>query len=451
MAGIDDIETIVVVMMENRSFDHVLGHLRHPQYGNRSEIDGLIDPQTTNKYDNVYDSQVYKPFAFQDAALPHDLPHTRAEIATQIDVVNGQATMAGFVQAYVDSTHSVVDQPPPMGFQIPQGVPVTDFLANEYLVCNNWFAPVPTGTQPNRAVAFTGNTLIDDNVTGLIPHDQLVLDWLSAHDVRWRVYHSGLSFFLLFDPTQEFFNSHFRSVRELARDFKEESAARAPQVIFVEPEYEDSPVHTGGMSPNDNHPPLSMAPGEAFVHMVYSALTNNPKRWAKTLLIVTYDEHGGFFDHHEPLPLSMQPPAGAHYTQPFATSGVRVPALLASPLVERGAVANAWFDHTSMLQLFAEKFAGSVRDYSNDVTARLDQGVKSLSEALTRSKPRQDLPLPPAAPVAGAMHHRGGVKKALTENQQAFNTAARQHLKANGRRATKAFPELAMLSADDGA
>lgn len=447
MAGIDDIDTIVVVMMENRSFDHVLGHLHHPQYGNRADIDGLVDPETTSEYDNFYDNQVYKPFAAKDEVLPHDLPHTRSTIATQLDVENGQTTMAGFVKAYVDSTHSVVSAPPPMGFQIPPALPVTDFLANEYLVCNSWFAPVPSGTQPNRSVAFTGNTLIDDNVTGLIPHDQLVLDWLTAHDVRWRVYHSGLSFFLLFDPTKEFFSTRFRSVRELARDFQQERPARAPQVIFIEPEYEDSPVHLG-FTPNDNHPPLAMGPGEAFLHMVYSALATNPKRWARTLLIVSYDEHGGFFDHRAPPPLRMDPPTGAHYTDPFVTAGVRVPALIASPLVGRGSVSDALFDHTSMLQLFAEKFAKGADQYSEDVNKRMAQGVHSLSVALTRTTPRQDLPLPPAAPIVAQMHYRGGIKKALSENQAAFREAARLHLQANRKQAMRTFPELAMLAAD---
>lgn len=448
MAAIDDIDTIVIVMMENRSFDHVLGHLHHPQYGNRTEIDGLVDPATTADYDNVYDSQVYKPVAAKDKVLPHDLPHTRSTIATQIDVEHGQATMAGFVTAYVDSTHSVVDRPPPMDFQTPPALPVTDFLANEYLVCNSWFAPVPSGTQPNRSVAFTGTTLIDDNVSGLIPHDQLVLDWLTSHQVRWRVYHSGLSFFLLFDPTKEFFSTQFRSVRELARDFQDERPARAPQVVFIEPEYEDSPVHLG-FTPNDNHPPLAMAPGEAFLHMVYSALASNPKRWAKTMLVVCYDEHGGFFDHRPPRPVHMDPPpAGAKYADPFMTTGVRVPALIASPMVQRGGVSDVLLDHTSLLQLLAEKFAGGARNYSDAVTQRIDQGIASLSATLTRDKPRQDLPLAPAAPIVGQMHFRGGIKRTVGENQLAFKEAARLHLQSNRRQALRTFPELAMLSAD---
>ena len=450
MAALDDIDTIVIVMMENRSFDHVLGCLHHPQYGNRADIEGLVDPAATTAYDNFYDNQVYKPFPMADKVLPHDLPHTRKTIATQMDVTNGQATMAGFVTAYVNETQSAVDQPPPLGFQVPPGVPITRFLADEYLVCNKWFAPVPTGTQPNRAVAFTGNTMIEDNVTGLIPHDQLVLDWLTDHNVRWRVYHSGLSFFLLFDPLMDFFDTQFRRIHDLARDFQDEQTGRFPQVIFIEPEYEDSPIHMG-FTPNDNHPPLSMGPGEAFLHTVYSALTSNPKRWARTMMILTYDEHGGFFDHAEPPALLMNPPAGASYTDPFVTAGPRIPAIVVSPLTKRGSVSNELFDHTSMLQLLAEKFAGGPRNYSDDVNDRIDQGVKSLSVTLNRTTARHDLPLAPSSPIVTEMHYQGGSKKPMSENQIAFRAAALQHLQANRKRATRNFPELAMLSNDDDA
>lgn len=449
MAGIDEIDTIVVVMMENRSFDHVLGHLHHPEYGNRPEIDGLNDPDSTPDYNNFYQNQAYKPFAIRDHALPHDLPHTRSSIETQLNVVNGQATMGGFVHAYVEATGSVVSQPPPMAFLEPSAVPTTDFLAREHLVCNRWFASLPTGTQPNRAVAFTGESLIDDNVTGFIPYGQSVFDWLTEHDVRWRVYHSGLSFFLLFDLFN-YFSDHFRSIRELPRDFAEERASRRPQVIFIEPEYEDSPVHIGGMLPNDNHPPLPMGPGEVFLHNIYSTLASNPKRWARTLLVVNYDEHGGFYDHCPPPPMNIPLPADAEYTQAFTRLGPRLPALLASPMVERGGVSNQLFDHTSVLQLLAEKFAGGPRNYSNAVTARRDQGIESLSAAITRSKPRQDLPLAPEAPITQPMYHRGGVKKPLSDNQQAFKFAAREHLDKDARQAKKAFPELTLLKAEDG-
>jgi phospholipase C len=448
VAGLQEIDTIVVVMLENRSFDNVLGHLRHPKYGDRAEVDGLRDPQTTADYDNFFDGQVYKPFPTTDKAFRHDFPHDRAGIATQLDVVNGQATMAGFVQAYVDKTQSTVKRPPPLGFLKPKMVPVSGFLAREYGLCDRWFAPLPTGTQPNRAVAFSGTSRIDDNVIGLIPYDELVFDWLEARNVRWRVYHSGLSFFLLFGRIDDALGPHFRSVRRLAQDFLDEDPAAAPQVVFIEPEYEDSPVHLGYV-PNDNHPPLPIGPGEVFLHGIYTALTRNRARWARTLLVVTYDEHGGFYDHVEPAPVRLDPAPNARFTDPFETTGVRVPALVASPWVPRGGVCKARLDHTSILQLLAEKFAGGPNDYSPEVTRRREQGIESLSRVLALPAPRADVPAPPAAAIEAKSIVRGGAKKSQTENQVAFAAAARTCLASDRPRALDRFPELAVLPPED--
>ena len=448
MASLADIETIVVVMLENRSFDNVLGHLSHPAFGARSDVEGLLDPEHTADYDNFFDNQAYKPFPSNDKPFRHDLPHTRGTIARQIEVIGGQATMAGFVQAYVDETHHVVQKSPPMGFLRPNTVPISGYLAAEYLTCDRWFSPLPAGTHPNRAVAFTGTSLIDDNVTGPIPHDGLVFDWLDDRNVPWRVYHSGLSFFLLFGAVGEALGPNFRSIRRLASDFQSETGPSAPKVIFIEPEYEDSPVHLG-FAPNDNHPPLPMAPGEAFVRDVYSALRTNDARWQKTLLVVNCDEHGGFYDHVPPAPIRHEPPPGARFSVPFERTGVRVPALVASPLVDRGAVCSATLDHSSVLQLLGEKFGSGPRDYSDAVNLRLDQGIASLSAVLSSGPIRPDRPSPPPAPIVMVGSVSRDVDAPLSENQQAFAAAARACVDSDPPAALERFPELAMLPQPD--
>ena len=330
-----------------------------------------------------------------------------------------------------------------MGFLVPGAVPTTGFLAAEYALCNRWFSALPTGTQPNRAMAFCGQSLIDNNAGAIIPNRGMVFDWLEKHGVRWRVYHSGLSYFLLFN-TPHAVGPNFRNVRLLARDMLEEPADRAPQVIIIEPEYEDAPVHFGS-TPNDNHPPLPMGPGEAFLRSIYAALTSNPARWAKTLLIVTYDEHGGFYDHVEPHPVKYAPPPGARFDVAFETTGVRVPALLASPWVARAGAIDDVFDHTSWLQLLAEKFAGGPDRYSDAVTRRRDQGIQSLSVALTAPSARSDLPLTPAAAIAASGDGPSSERKPTNDNQRAFSAAARASLQANRDRALERFPELALL------
>src|SRR6266404_934456 len=101
MAALDQIRTIVVVIMENRSFDHVLGYLSLPQYGGRRDVDGLVNLDTDPRFANEYDQQIYRPFPMADGRFLHDLPHGRREVAIQLAVSGGAPTMSGFVRAYV--------------------------------------------------------------------------------------------------------------------------------------------------------------------------------------------------------------------------------------------------------------------------------------------------------------------------------------------------------------
>jgi phospholipase C len=160
-------------------------------------------------------------------------------------------------------------------------------------------------------------------------------------------------------------------------------------VIFIEPQYTDAPVKQ--MSPNDDHPPTSISKGQELLLDIYNALTANPDRWSRTVLIVTYDEHGGFFDHVSPIAVPHHP-AGARYVK-FSTTGVRVPAFVVSPLVKRGGVFSKPLDHTSILRLIGERF-GSGAGYSSDVDQRA--GIGSLGEVL-QSEARIDIPAPPPA------------------------------------------------------
>src|SRR5262249_44823488 len=122
-----------------------------------------------------------------------------------------------------------------------------------------------------------------------------------------------------------------------------------PSVIFIEPDYTDIPfLHTA--PPNDDHPPASVDAGQRFLRKIYRAVTRNPEVWKRTVMIVAYDEHGGFFDHVQPPAITTPPPAGAVWNE-FLSLGVRVPAFLVSPYVEAGSVVSQVFDHTSILKL----------------------------------------------------------------------------------------------------
>jgi phospholipase C len=441
VAALDQIKTIVVVIMENRSFDHVLGYLSLPQYGGRTDVDGLVNPDTDPRFASEYDHQIYRPFAMNDGTLAHDLPHGRYEIAAQLAVRNGVPTMSGFVQAYVDMNHSIVEQPPPLGYLTPNSVFMSDFLAKNYLVCDRWFAAVPSDTHPNRVMAYTGSATVDETKSRIIPHRNLVFDWLSGRGVRWRAYHCGFSFFPLFGAFGHILGGGFGSIRALTNDLAA-PADEAPEVIFIEPEYADSPVHFG-FAPNCNHPPDPIGPGELFLRDLYAALSSSP-RWPGTLLIAIHDEHGGFFDHVPPLPVKTVVPPEADYIQPFETTGARVPALIASPFVQGGTCYHGHLDHTSLLQLFAEKFAGDRRAYSEDVNRRIDQGIESVSSVLSERR-RPDVPPAPTPPRAVRHVLRPAKPPIVNENQKALLLAGQHLLSHDHVRALSEFPELGQL------
>jgi phospholipase C len=212
-------------------------------------------------------------------------------------------------------------------------------------------------------------------------------------------------------------------------------------VILIEPAYGDAP-RIGGSLPNDNHPPLPVAPGEALLLQVYEALTCNPERWARTLLIVTYDEHGGFFDHVPPLPIRYDPAPNAVFRDPFLSTGLRVPALVVSPLVSPMSVFDGILDHTSILQLLAEKFAPGEDGYSESVENRRRQGIRSVSEVLDLAAPRTGIPKAPGAPLRAEVRLGGGPVAGATDMQLAFAAAANSMVQNFPKETAQKYPEV---------
>jgi len=240
---IRDIDTIVIVLMENRSFDHVLGYLGLPPFN--LAIEGLQKCKDA-RYANRYNSQSYSSFHLSRLDMPHDPPHERSWIASQIGgIIDGQRAMTGFVQSYYKNGQLPGPgpgvQPEVMGYFAPSEVPVTDFFARNFAVCDHWFSSIPASTQPNRLMAMSGYTLIDGNVD-LLKDQYLVYDWLNDHRVSWRVYHEGIPFFALMPRwIPRLVQENFRGFGQLANDVCDESDATFPEVIFVEPTYTDAP------------------------------------------------------------------------------------------------------------------------------------------------------------------------------------------------------------------
>jgi len=446
------IDTFVFLMLENRSFDHLLGYLRLPGFGGRTDVEGLTALDNPDYANPRANGRIAFPFiAPDDAPFPGDLPHDRQEVANQMAFAGaaGGYVMNGFVQSYeLYSATTGLPNPPPMRVMTPPLIPVTSFLADQYVVCDHWHAPLPTSTHPNRLMAVSGTSMIDRTPGGLLPDQDLVFDWLDRRNVRWRVYSAGLSFFMLMPKMWPWLlTDRFRSVSRLAYDVQHESTETFPHVIFVEPDYHDSPVHLSGHG-NDNHPPLPLSFGEVFVKAVYQALTSNPARWAKTVFALCYDEHGGFFDHVPPLRVPMEAPAGATFAAgPFTSTGPRVPALLMSPYAPRRTVAHGLYDHTSLLQMLADRFDNSGAPYSAHVEERRQAAdpIGSVTEALSPD-PRADIPRIPDAPLAGTAP-LVSVRAPGTDSQRSFATAATAFVGARGQDALQKYPQIAQFLA----
>lgn len=444
---ISKVDTIAVVMLENRSFDHMLGYLSLAAGANRTDIDGITSLRK-NVYINVSAGDTYRPYIrSEDAPLPADLPHGRDLVDVQLRWPHPGAnpiTMQGFVEAYRRhiKTNRVPTRAEPMSLH--DAPLMMDYFAKRHMVCNRWFAPLPTDTQPNRMMALSGFTMVDNTVLRMLDQP-LVYDWLTQHDVRWRVYRQGLPFETLIPRMWDDIldEDKFRSFRRLPADVRDEASATFPQVIFIEPSFDDSPINFG-YPPNDDHPPLPIGPGEHFLRDVYMALAGNQARWAGTVLIVTFDEHGGFYDHVPPINVRADRPAGGAWSGgSFLTTGVRVPGLIVSPLVSGGSVYDGPLDHTSILQFIAARFGSG--PYSPDVENRRQQGIGSVADALNRGEPRQTIPWPPETAVVVA-NTLVQTKRPKTKLAKAFASAADQLLKdpVRGPEAVQRYPELAM-------
>jgi len=427
------IDTIVLVMMENRSFDHLLGWMSLPPYGNRKDVEGLrgpIDPATGELTDLAYRNRArnrtWRPYiADRDVPLRTDLPHGRAGTRVQMhyvlpgylaDPMTGEKyarqgfAMDGFAEAYFEENPSVPWDLPrcdPMMMMPPSLVPATAFLARSFMVCDHWFSPIPTDTHPNRLMSLCGFTKIDQTSGEPLPlpDHRTLLDWCDDQKLRWRVYRQAHSFLTLFTMRRplglERDRSRWRNTSQLADDFRSESSATFPHLVIVEPSYSDDPTVK---KPNDNHPPNPMAPGEAFLADVYRAITSNPGRWQRTLMIVVYDEHGGFFDHVPPFAVTTPSPGFEDDAwkdrSPFTTSGPRVPAIVVSPLVAPASCSSLRFDHTSVLQLLAD-WATPGYGYSEIVAARHAEGrIDRLAAAILDAPLQGRAPAMPAVPPA---------------------------------------------------
>jgi phospholipase C len=429
--SLGSIEHIVVLMLENRSLDHMLGFL-YTDAGNVSPAgqayEGLtgkesnpdangkpvtvfrIDPATPNAYfmpgadpGEGYTATNSQLFGSNTAPSP--------PTATNQGFVTNFAYTIGWEQREGWSVIAGTTANDIMGCFTPAGLPVLSGLARGYAVCDQWFGSAPTETLPNRAFVLSGTSqghMDDKTHTFTAPS---IFSSLTTHNHSWGVY--GYT-------SQPLTRGTFTDITKapstnfgLFKDFQTAAAnGTLPAFSFLEPSW--------GSSGNSQHPNYDVALGEQFIHDVYYALRNGPG-WNQTLLILTYDEHGGCYDHVPP-PTNATPPdsTAGEFGFDFARFGPRVPTVLVSPLIPAGTVfrvptGGTPFDHTSILKTVETRWGLS------PLTAR-DAAALDVGDALSLTTPRTDDPLTgvtvPASrgtnPAAGRPSHLQQVQAELT-------------------------------------
>lgn len=428
------IKHIVVLMMENRSFDNLLGWLyadEKPPRGQEFEglHAGLWNPLDNRDADalqfieqiyvqkNGEPSKISKSEALKSSVPDFTLPKpdpgegfkdTNHQLFQYYDVTSEhppQPTMLGFVNDYASAmmfgTYAYGDSPSdPRRIMIcytPEQTPVLSTLAKQFAVCDQWFCSVTSHTLPNRdfvhAATSCGqvnnhpNQYCDARTIYNQIQDAIIQG--NRADLSWKVYsgtQSGKPFSLtrlimtkLHDSA---FDANFVSIQEF---YKDAAQGTLPGYSFLEPQF--SPP-----GQNDQHPPSDIRTGEKLIADVYNSIVNSPQ-WTETLFVITYDEHGGSYDHFPP-PAQAVPPDGkgapGQFGFTFNRFGVRVPTVLISPYIEAGTICRPAgrtpFDHTSIIATVRNRFG-----LDGHLTER-DKAAPDISCVLTLDTPRTDKP-----------------------------------------------------------
>ncbi|XP_031113136.1 non-specific phospholipase C1 [Ipomoea triloba] len=350
------IKTIVILVMENRSFDHVLGWLR----ASRPDIDGLTGSEFNRV--NASDPSSSKVFVSDDAVFidsdpGHSIQAMREQIFGSDDTSADPAPMNGFVQQALSMEVEGLEETVMKGFK-PELVPVYSKLANEFAVFDRWFASVPASTQPNRFYVHSATSHgASSNVRKDLIHgfpQKTIFDSLDENDLSFGIYYQNIPATLFFKSLRKL--KHIVKFHNYDLKFKRHAKkGKLPNYVVIEQRYFDVNIFPA----NDDHPSHDVAIGQKFVKEVYETLRASPQ-WKEMALLITYDEHGGFYDH-VPTPVSGVPnPDGiigpAPYYFQFDRLGVRVPTLLISPWIDKATVihepngpqSSSQFEHSSI-------------------------------------------------------------------------------------------------------
>jgi phospholipase C len=382
-------------MLENRSFDHALGSLAIEG----REVDGI---DLSRGWSNTDLDGRHHKVSWLDSARASSFvpgpPHGPHYVREQVD------RMHGFVRAYQRSSPGVANPGEVMCYLERSQLPMTYFLADHFTVCDHWFSAVPSDTIPNRLYSLAGDA---GHVTTTAPR----LSWIEMPALQsiferirdpndWAIFTGSIPLSFVISPLRVLACNQSRwhalsKFQEMVLDRK------LPKLTWIEPTYywEDSfcklarhvwvdPVFS---DTNDDHPPSHVEFGQELIRYVYDALTDDRVRdvWEHTVLILAYDEHGGFYDH-------VQPPA-IHESERgedgFTHRGPRVPALVVSPLAQERGVCSEPFDHCSILRFLCDWLG--LPYWTKRIASR---DIASIAHALTDTPRVGPPPKPTHAP-----------------------------------------------------
>jgi phospholipase C len=395
----DPIEHVVVLMLENHSFDEMLGCMRSVY----PKLEGVDPAKPASNPDYPSGSIAQAPKTAR--TILHDPQHDLDNVLRQIGA--SAPLCQGFVRDFAHSypQTSAAERALVMGYYDLAATPEQDSLpalhtlARNFAICDHWFSSMPGPTWPNRFFVHSGTCLGHVKMPSGVFHPNLhlytektIFDLLQDKGVPWSIYYGDFPQTLVmtrlwthldhYHPINDFFQQAQRD----EKDF--------PQYAFIEPTY-------FGSGQNDEHPPTDIWKGEALLATVYNALLRNPELWNKTLLIVVYDEHGGFFDHV--FPPKAVPPDENIEEYSFEQYGPRVPALLVSPWVAPGVIATV-FDHTSLLKYLVEKWDLERGQLGKRADAASTNSIapQFLSEPRTDAPKQLPVPSPAIVPLDAA-------------------------------------------------
>jgi phospholipase C len=350
------IEHVVVLMMENRSFDHFLGWLPH--------ADGRQAGLTYTDATGVSHATAHLT-EFQGCGHP-DPDHSYE--GGRIEYANGACD--GWLMGANDE-YSI-------GYYTNTDLPFYGNAASYWTVCDRYYAAIMAETYPNRFYMHCAQTDRLHNGDGPFPTTlPTIWDRLSAAKLSHRYYYSDVPFTALWGST-------YSRITHPFDDFIADCAAgKLPAVSFVDPRFVDEASGTSG----DDHPHADIRVGQAFTYEVYRAIADSPD-WKHTVFVITYDEWGGFFDHVAP--------GMARDANPLCRlRGFRVPALVISPFARRHSVAHRTYDHTSILKLIEWRWG------LKPMTVR-DAHARNLAELLDFDRPDLQAPVWDVPPAVGS-------------------------------------------------